>query len=649
VDEPSDLELSADFSHLLFVTYGAFAGSPDAAGDPNIFRTGENPFAEPQWIGEPTIKNPNPPLTKDGDNNSLQPAGGSPDLSTLYFTYFGTLVKEDEPRAGDEFFKKEMEKKITNPTEFTSRTWGFYKWTNGALSSAGVLPNGRTDEFGAVPAAIGQLGHGDATADNFDNQVSTDGSRAFFVSPDPAFCQVHDEVCVEHKDVPELYVRKTTTNGASITALVSQDTLLPKVKETNSEGKAEEYPARAPDGPLTVESPVHPPLPSYVFASPDGSQAFFESADQLTLAAPENNLPKEYDFNVNTESLSYLPEVTDGQGGFAAVLASSQDGSRFIFERQNRSGQPVELDLWSSGQVKSIAELPSPAPNAENKGTLSIAPARSAADGSAFIFETDSPLPDAKNAQGGGPANNGGGWQQIYRYTIGGPDAPSSLTCVSCPRYGMAPSGDARLSEDDNQGRSDTLSGVGLDSPIVGSRGISTDGDRVFFDTPDSLVSQDINDRRDVYEWEEQGAGSCPPVNSGGCVYLISSGIGSHESFFVDNSQSGGDVFFATADALVPSDTDDGYDVYDARVGGGFPQLSVPVGCSGDACQNPSDLMPSLSSPASATFTSGTNFISSTTGAVTRKRAKRPKHKKSKRKVRRFAYHGRAHGKAGRS
>ena len=58
---------------------------------------------------------------------------------------------------------------------------------------------------------------------------------------------------------------------------------------------------------------------------------------------------------------------------------------------------------------------------------------------------------------------------------------------------------------------------------------------------------------------------------------------------------SGGDVLFTTADPLIPSDVDNGQrDVYDARVGGGFPL--VPGGesgvCSAGSCEGP------VSSPA---------------------------------------------------
>jgi len=135
---------------------------------------------------------------------------------------------------------------------------------------------------------------------------------------------------------------------------------------------------------------------------------------------------------------------------------------------------------------------------------------------------------------------------------------------------------------------------------------MTSNGDQVFFDTPEALVPQDVNGVRDVYEWKE------------GNVHLISSGTNSHPSFFLDSSESGSDVFFATAAGLVPSDTDGGYDVYDARIGGGFPQEPTPSECVTE-CQGPPVSSPSFVNPASAAF-SGVGNLTPPTTAVTPKK-----------------------------
>jgi hypothetical protein len=88
---------------------------------------------------------------------------------------------------------------------------------------------------------------------------------------------------------------------------------------------------------------------------------------------------------------------------------------------------------------------------------------------------------------------------------------------------------------------------------------------RLFFNSADALVPQDTNGLEDVYEYEPDGvSSSC--TEAAGCVGLISSGTSGEESALLDASESGDDVFFLTAAQLVPQDTDTALDVYDAHV-----------------------------------------------------------------------------------
>ena len=127
-------------------------------------------------------------------------------------------------------------------------------------------------------------------------------------------------------------------------------------------------------------------------------------------------------------------------------------------------------------------------------------------------------------------------------------------------------------------------------------RSFSDDGSRLFFQSADALVPADSNGAWDVYEYEH------------GFVSLISDGAGDHQSFLQDVSASGNDVFFATADQLVGQDLDNRVDFYDARVDGGFPAPETPLpGCeSGELCRpatssNPAGVFGVV--PASATLT----------------------------------------------
>lgn len=591
--------------------------SPEEPAGPvtsmDIYLT-EDPFLAPAWLGKPTIANPIP---MPGENKARDffVVGATPSLSTVYFTYSGTLIEQDEPRAAN---VGSGEGEGTDP-------WGFYEWSAGKLAAAGVLPNGTLSPFGAVPAALagnGVPGSGilerDASgsgwqAADFNNEVSADGSKAFFVSPDPLASTVtNPEGCEGNPSCtsapPELYVRETAADGSKSTVLVSQSQLAGHLGEA------------APDGPVFVtdatvqggalDSP-------YVYASADGSQAFFASTDFLTKQAEEENVAgsKEYDFDLKTGALTYLPHVV------GPIVASSQNGSDFIF------GGTTGLDLWSAGpgggSVTPIAQLPEP-PTGEPErpkdpyGTESSAllgvEGRASSDGSVFVFDTDAPVP--------GGFNNQTRYGEVYRYEVPSEAFPSGrLACVSCPPVGVTPSGNAFISYDNAGGRN------GQPRSTVGTRAMSSDGSRVFFDTPDPLVPQDVNGKRDVYMWEN------------GTIYLISSGTSSEDSSYLDNSSSGGDVFFNTTSGLLPGDADDAYDAYDARIprsGDTPPPAAVP--CAGEVCQGPPSVPSLLGLPASATFNGAGNVapVESSKAPVKKKVVKKkvvkkkPKHRRKR-------------------
>src|SRR5262249_52991229 len=134
----------------------------------------------------------------------------------------------------------------------------------------------------------------------------------------------------------------------------------------------------------------------------------------------------------------------------------------------------------------------------------------------------------------------------------------------------------------------------GAELQFHASRALSSDGDRVFFDSVDRLVSADTNGRSDVYQWEAEGKGECAVADargydsaSGGCITLISDGRSSAKTKFLDPPADGSNVFFFTGTSLLPQDPGQ-IDVYDARVDGGFPQPPAPPAqCEGEACQPP--------------------------------------------------------------
>ena len=158
-------------------------------------------------------------------------------------------------------------------------------------------------------------------------------------------------------------------------------------------------------------------------------------------------------------------------------------------------------------------------------------------------------------------------------------DTTHRVTCASCPSDGAAATGDASIQDTSNGGGA-----PGAYQP----RGFTTDN-RLFFSTPQTLVSADGNGVNDVYEADPDGTRR-----------LISTGTDPNGAYYSDSSVDGRDVFFITRGALSSTDDDNGVmDIYDARVGGRTAPVTPPA-CSGDGCKPPATAppaAPALDSP----------------------------------------------------
>jgi hypothetical protein len=132
--------------------------------------------------------------------------------------------------------------------------------------------------------------------------------------------------------------------------------------------------------------------------------------------------------------------------------------------------------------------------------------------------------------------------------------------CASCDPTGARPTGESVVPHTQ-------YDHAAFEAP---SRALFDTG-RVLFNSADALHPQDTNGNTDVYEYEPTGVGSCTSTSAafnaatGGCVALISSGVASGPSEFLDASSTGSDAFFTTSERLVPHDVDELVDVYDAH------------------------------------------------------------------------------------
>ena len=318
------------------------------------------------------------------------------------------------------------------------------------------------------------------------------------------------------------------------------------------------------------------------------------------------------------------PDAADPNGAeVVGVLGASGDGSHLYFtanadldgaggaEAGNCKG-PIgsttglcSLYHWHEGEIAFLARLNAEGGetnsdsrnwaeqvSAANNGSYTERTSFLAGDGETLLFSSQEQLTGYEN----------GGTPEYYLYRAGQP----GLLCVTCHPSGAAPEVASRLF-------SYLLWGIGpARSSITSARTLSADGNRVFFETTEALVGADVDGLagcpnvgngaqesfhtcRDVYEWEAPGAGSCsegaPSFSSlnGGCLYLISPGDDGEVTLFADASASGDEVFFFTRTALVGSDQDQLFDVYDARVGGGLAaqNQTAPVPCEGEGCKPP--------------------------------------------------------------
>ena len=273
---------------------------------------------------------------------------------------------------------------------------------------------------------------------------------------------------------------------------------------------------------------------SFQIAAADGSVAYFTKGEHV--------------WRYEAAGAGSATDITPS-GGVEGVVGASENGAYLYYLAA--SG----LFLWHSGVTTKVADTADSSNYPPATGT-----ARVSADGARLLFISTAPLSGYDNEH----LNTGLLDAQVYLYDATG---AGNLTCVSCNPTFERPIGPS------------WIPGVRANGSAPGSteiykpRVLSADGRRVFFESADTIVAADTNNQPDVYQWEAQGSGSC--TRPGGCAALISSGRAKEGAIFLDASADG---------SLVSADSG-AVDLYDARVGGGFPEPQIPLACEGDACQ----------------------------------------------------------------
>ncbi|MGA2163722.1 MAG: hypothetical protein ABSH36_04560 [Solirubrobacteraceae bacterium] len=489
------------------------------------------------------------------------------------------------------------------------------EWVNGHVIKVGVNNNGEPMDSGAGSGFQQNGGLEENERVDAWHAVSSDGSRVFFSSPrGPSTPPVIDPIEDRYR---ALYVRENAAQEQS--ALGAKGECTEPAKACTVEVSASER---------TPEDPNAPEPARFWGASADGSKVFFTDCGKLTDdstaisnnvtctnfngVAPVSEGSDLYEYNFEAPEGERLTDLavdgnpTDILGAdVQGVVQISEDGSYVYFVADGRlaegavAGVPNLYASHEGGAPVLIATLAeedqSDWANREGYGTFASPVTNTAAvspDGKhlAFISALSLTGYDNEQAEPGeceqqsvfSKKEEAGECREVYLY-----DAETdSLECVSCNPSGARPIGPSSLSTAE----------VGYQESK--RRSFSEDG-ALFFNSGDALVPHDSNGRQDVYEYLD------------GHVYSISDVAGNYESFFLDASPSGSDVFFGTADRLVAGDPQGNSRivVYDARVDGGFPEAVSVSSCdNGDSCKPPPTPQPGIfGASASATFSGAGN------------------------------------------
>jgi hypothetical protein len=519
--------------------------------------------------------------------------------------------------------------------------WNLYEYSEGRLELVSILPNGQSakkEGSRSVEPSFGSAFREDRQGEyyNFDHAISANGKRVFW------------------SDDGQIYMRE---DG------------VPTVDVSESQ--------------RTEPDPEGPEPATYVTSNAEGSLVYFTSCEKLTNNSTAEAVPVNgsggkcyggfiqeplgedlYQYNVNTGVLTDLTvshnEFEYSEGGdirhvhSASVvgwLGSSEDGSYVYFAARGVLAQGAvtgpSLDgegdgnynvyLWHDGEISFVATL-AEGEEADEKDfveAITERTSRVSPNGLLAFQSTRSltrydnrplhPTECRDNAGNGYYPTKDGFCSEVYEYI----PSTKTLECASCNPTGAPPTGDAGTPAATHVFEANT----GWQDSVTQQRYLLEDG-RLFFQSEDALLPQASDGRQNIYEREPDGVGGCQ--SAGGCLYLISSGTSNANSYFIDASTNGNDVFIEAQDQLVPADGDEERDVYDARVGGGFPYPSLQS-CSGEACKPPVTPAAAIyQAPPSATFFGAGNLAPQPPKPATSTKAKKTAKKHSgKRKSKR--------------
>jgi hypothetical protein len=347
-------------------------------------------------------------------------------------------------------------------------------------------------------------------------------------------------------------------------------------------------PSKADCGECDLSSPADA---EFQGASQDGSKVFFTTAQHLHLVPDAEGAGDNlyaYDFEGPMGRRVTLVSSGDPAGArVQRVVRVSEDGSHVYFIAQGvftgheRNAYGAEAQENAQNLYVYERDATYPQGHLAFVAAGEIDTAQATPDGRFLVFESPTDLtPDEEERPERG---------QVFEY-----DAQTAmLVRVSKGQQGYNEDGNSNGYAATIPSQEDET-----DLPINEFTGLAVSGNGayVFFTSEDALTPQTLDGAANVYEYHE------------GQVALVSDGhdlvnvLESPAVQLLGTDESGQDVYFRTADRLVPQDTDTQLDVYDARIEGGFPPAGGNLDCSEDSCQGPptsglpSPTLPTLSS-----------------------------------------------------
>jgi hypothetical protein len=342
----------------------------------------------------------------------------------------------------------------------------------------------------------------------------------------------------------------------------------------------------------------------YQWATDDGSRVFFTANAGLSAEASGEGTPEGtdlYEYDLDSEELTDRT-VVQAKGGarVAGFIGASEDGSVVYF------GSPAQL---LPGRGPTLAQNQKANTNSiyrESGGRLTYVGGASPTQGTGLYIKESSEWASRVSADGRyllfqSAANltgyDSGGSAEAYLFDgDGGPEG--TTTCTSCRQDGLP-----------------SLVPAGSNYQVLPSGKVANnlfyqphslvvrDGrPEVFFSSMDALAPGAVAGQNNIYQWAHDQVFRLISAPEGTQDFALA-GI---NAVFAGASADGTDVYLASPENLSWEDQDRRSSIFDARIGGGYPEPPPPPApCAASAegsCQGPAQATPATPGAASASF-----------------------------------------------